>query len=86
MYEIKFNEKKVTRGFNNLYSEVVVLYNNKVVGHKYYRHTIKDMLHDTTIYKVITRFDEFTEQEIKDIFDKLCKVIDLLEEANNIYI
>ena len=86
MYEIKFNEKKVTRGMNNLYSEVVVLYNNKEVGHKYYRHTVKDMLHDTNIYKDIMRFDKFTEDEINDIFDKLCKVIDLLEQANDIYI
>ena len=54
MYEIKFNEKKITRGMNNLYSEVVILYNNKEVAHKYYRHTVKNMLHDTNIYKDIT--------------------------------
>ena len=64
---------------------VVVLYNNKVVGHKYYRHTVKTMLHDTNIYKDIKRFSNFTEDEIKDVFDKLCKVIDLLEQANDIY-
>ena len=86
MYKIIFNEKKVTRGMNNLYSEVVILYDNKEVGHKYYRNTIKDMLHQTNIYKDIKRFDKFTKNEINNIFNKLCKVIDLLEKANNIYI
>lgn len=85
MYEVKFNENKVIRGMNNLYSEVVVLYNNKEVGHKYYRHTVKNMLHNTNIYKDVTRFSKFTEKDIKDVFDKLCKVIDLLEQANDIY-
>lgn len=85
MYEIKFNEKKIIRGMNNLYSEAVVLYDNKEVAHKYYRHTVKDMLHETNIYKDIKRFDKFTKEDINNIFDKLCKVIDLLEQANNIY-
>ena len=86
MYEIKFNEKKVTRGMNNLYSEATVMYNGKSVAHKYYRHTVKNMLHNTNIYKDVTRFSKFTEKDINDVFNKLCKVIDLLEEANNIYI
>ncbi len=101
MKKIKINEKNTTRGKNNLFYQIEVynvLENGKLRLNNlsdyyiksYQRNEIKDILHETSIFKMFKSIADsnfnWNDEQCKEYCKKMNETIDLIEKIEKIYL
>lgn len=101
MKKIKINEKIAKRGMNNLFYQIEVydvledgkLKLNNLSDYSikpYQRNKIKDILHETSIFKMFKEIADsnsnWDDEQCKEYCKKINETIDLIEKIEKIYL